>query len=100
MANYWIPYKQIPEDYKVVSIFPPTENDVFDYNSISILKKLYKGGYLTNGTVKEIDNKVVIEDEHILNGNEYSEQLFSYLSKEYMDSSLKLAQCVLQERKE
>lgn len=100
MVDNWIPYKQIPEDYKVVSIFPPIENGVFDYNSISIFKKLYKGGYLTNGTVKKNDNKAVIEDEYILNGKEYSERLFSYLSKEYMDSSLKLTQCVLQERKE
>ena len=100
MADYWIPYKQIPEDYKVVSIFSTIKKGIFDYNSISIFKKLYKGGSLKNGTVKEINGEVVTENEHTLNGKEYSEQLFSYLSKEYMDSALILAQCILQERKE
>lgn len=100
MADYWIPYKQIPEDYKVISIFSTIKKGIFDYNSISIFRKLYNNGSLTNGIIKEIDGEVVIENEHILNGKEYSEQLFSYLSKEYMDSALILAQCILQERKE
>lgn len=100
MTNYWIPYKQIPEDYKVISIFPVNEGEVFDYNSISIFKKLYNEGLLTNGVIKENEGNVTIEDEHIFNGKEYSEQLFSYLSKEYMDSALILAKFILQERKE
>lgn len=100
MVDYWTPYKQIPGDYKVVSIFSTIKNGVFDYNSISMLKKLYNNGCLKNGIIKEIDGKAVIENEHILNGKEYSVQLFSYLSKEYMDSALILAQCVLQEREE
>ena len=35
MTDCWMLYKQIPEDYKVVSIFPSIENGGFDYNSIS-----------------------------------------------------------------
>lgn len=34
MTDCWILYKQIPEDYKVVSIFPSIENGGFDHNSI------------------------------------------------------------------
>ncbi len=98
MVDYWIPYKQIPDEYEVVSIFP--KNGIYNLNSISVFKKLYNDEYLKTGIAKEIDGEIVIDNEHLYYGNEYSETLFRYLSKEYLDSACVLAQHVLQEEKE
>ena len=54
MTNCWRPYKQVPEDYKVTSIFATNKDDVSDYNSISIFKKLYNESLLTNGIIKDL----------------------------------------------
>ncbi len=94
---YWIPFKDISDDYKIESILT---NGICDYNSIEVMKYLYKEGHLTNGVVKEVDGKAIIENEHLYSGEEYSELLFSYLSKEYIDSAIVLANCVLHERME
>ena len=95
--NYWIPYKQISDNYKVSSIFSD-EDAFFDYNSIIILKKLYEDGLLTNGDIKEENGEIIIKNEHLYNGCEYSSTLYHYLAKEYLDSALILAKFVLNER--
>lgn len=97
--NFGIPYKQISDDYKIISIFPTKPNGVFDYNSISIFKKLYDKGYLINGTIQNCNGEPKIKDKHIYNGNEFSEVLYSYLAKEYLDSAITLCQYIQQERK-
>ena len=100
----YTPYKQIPNDYKIAPIFPNIELDgveegSFDYNSISVFKKLYDNWNLTNRAIKEEDSKIILENEHLYNGNEYSNTLYMYLASEYMDSAMALAKLVLEERK-
>ena len=100
----WIPYKQIPANYKIVSIFPDTsvgepENGIFDYNTISALTDLYNAGLLTNGTIKSVNSEITVENEHLYDGCEYSDALYQHLSREYMDSARALATLVSEERK-
>ena len=102
--DYWIPYKQIPADYKIVSIFPDIsagerKDGFFDYNTIFVLKEMHNAGLLTNGTIKSVNDEITVENEHLYNGCEYSNVLYQYLSKEYMDSAKALATLVSEERK-
>lgn len=96
----WTPYKQIPNDYKITSIFPKNKGEIFDYNSIAYLSKLYENGSLKNGTVKEVDGKCIIENERLYNGCEYSDQLYHYLAEEYLNSARILIGYILAEREE
>ncbi len=91
----WIPFKDISDNYKIESMLT---RGVCDFNSIEVFKHLYQEGLLTNGVAKEVDGKIIIENEHPYSGEEYSQLLFSYLSKEYIDSAIVLANCVLRER--
>lgn len=93
----WRVFKEIPENYSIESIITKGNCDL---NSIEVFRFLYEEGKLTNGTMKEVDGKIVVENERRLNGDEYSAELFSFLAKEYIDSALVLAKCVLEERAE
>ena len=93
----WRVFKEIPENYSIKSIITKGNCDL---NSIEVFRFLYEEGKLTNGTMKEVDGKIVVENERRLDGDEYSAELFSFLAKEYIDSALVLAKCVLEERAE
>lgn len=91
----WRVFSEIPEDYSIKTIMV---NGNCDLNSIEVFHNLYMKGLLKTGIAREADGRCIISDERKYNGDEYSEELFSFLAKEYIDSALVLAKCVLEER--